>query len=200
MLTFHFEFEYTEKSFDVKLKLSSGGLFMENFGGLNFKKFEENDVEIFTQIMKRAFDKDTQIHLNEEEGGPDGYDNGDFLKKWYLHKDVTSFAVYKDSKPIGAIAVWIRDDNINYLGNTFVDPELQDKAIGLIVWKYIEQKFPETIIWKTDAPGFSARNHNFYVNKCGFKVYEIENPKDKRGSSYKLEKIMKSIEKQKTST
>jgi N-acetylglutamate synthase-like GNAT family acetyltransferase len=73
-----------------------------------------------------------------------------------------------------------------------VDPDLQDKGNGLIIWKYIEQKFPETKIWKTETPGFSLRNHHFYVNKCGFKVYKIENPKDKRESSYLLEKIMSS--------
>jgi len=163
---------------------------MENFGGLSFRKFEKDDVECFTPIMKRAFDKDTQIHLGEEEGGPDGYDNGMFLKKWYLNKNATAFAVYKEDKPIAAINVWIKKDNINFLGNTFVDPDLQDKGIGLIIWKFIEQKFPETKAWRTETPGFSHRNHNFYVNKCGFKICKIENPKDRRESSYLMEKIM----------
>jgi hypothetical protein len=31
--------------------------------------------------MKRAFDKYTQIHLGEETDGPDGYNNGEFLRK-----------------------------------------------------------------------------------------------------------------------
>ena len=164
---------------------------MENFNGLSFRKFVESDIDCFTKIMKRAFDKDAQIHLGEEEGGPDGYDNGKFLKKWYLQKSSTAFAVFKDDKPIGAINVWIKKDNINFLGNTFVDPDFQDKGIGLIIWQFIEQKFPETKAWRTETPGFSHRNHNFYINKCGFKLCYIKNPKDIRESSYLLEKIMR---------
>jgi hypothetical protein len=164
---------------------------MENFGGLSFRKFEKNDIECFAPIMKRAFDKDTQIHLGEGEGGPDGYENGDFLKKWYLHKNATAYAVYKDGKPIGAINLFINPKtNENFLGNVFVDTNIQDKGIGLIIWKYIEQKFPETKVWRTETPGFSIRNHHFYVNKCGFKIYKIDNPKDKNESNYLMEKRM----------
>ena len=163
---------------------------MENFNGLMFKNFNENDIECFSKIMKRAFDKDSQIHLNIEEGGPDGYNDGTFLKKWYLHKNATAYVVYKSNIPIGAINVWINKNNENFLGNTFVDPNFQNQGNGLIIWKFIERKFSETKIWKAETPGFSYRNHNFYVNKCGFKVYKIENPKDKMNSSYLLEKIM----------
>ena len=165
---------------------------MENYCGLYFKKFEENDIECFTKIMKRAFDIDAQIHLGEEEGGPDGYDNGDFLKKWYFHKNASAFAVYKNDKPIGAINVFVYPKtNENFLGNMFVDPVIQDHGIGLIIWKYIEQKFSETKIWRTETPSYSRRNHNFYINKCGFKLYKIENPKDIKKGSYLMEKIMK---------
>jgi len=70
---------------------------MEDFGRLSFRKFEKDGVECFTPIMRRAFDKDTQIH--------------------------------------------------------------QIKA------------------WRTETSGFLRRNHNFYVNKCGFKTCKIQNPK-----------------------
>ena len=163
--------------------------FMEKFSELSFRKFEENDVDLFTQMFKKAFDKDSQIHLGVN-GGPDGYENGDFLKKWYLHKDVTSYAIFKDDKPIGGIALWIMTNNENFLGNIFVDPDLQDEGKGLIIWRFIEQKYPETKIWRTETPGFSYRNHHFYVNKCGFKVYKINDPKSRRESSYLLEKRM----------
>ena len=76
------------------------------------------------------------------------------------------------------------------MGNVFVDPDLQNKGIGLMIWKYIEQKYPNTKIWRTDTPGFSTRNHYFYVNKCGFKIYKINDPKDRKSSSYLLEKKM----------
>lgn len=36
---------------------------------------------------------DYRIHLNQPKGGPEGYDNGDFLRKWALNKNATSFKI-----------------------------------------------------------------------------------------------------------
>ena len=134
---------------------------METYEGLVFEKFTEDDIDKLTLIMKRAFDEDTRIHLGMESGGPPGYDNGDFMRKWYLHEGVTSFTISKDGTLIGAIALWINENKINYLGNVFVDTIFQDKGIGLKIWQFVEQKYPDTIKWQTDTPGFSTRNHVF---------------------------------------
>lgn len=163
---------------------------MKKFKDLEFRKFNMGDIELFTKIMKRAFDKDTQIHLHQAAGGPPGYDTGEFLRKWALHKASTAFTIYKDDIPIGATIVWINANNENFLGTIFLDPDYQEKGIGLSVWNFIEQEFPETKIWRTETPGFSKRNHHFYVNKCGFKIVKIEDPKDELMSSYKMEKEM----------
>jgi len=56
--------------------------------------------------------------------------------------------------------------------------------------KYLVNKYPDTSIWRTETPGFSPRNHHFYINKCGCKDYRIENPKDKKESSFLLDKVM----------
>lgn len=161
---------------------------MKYYEGLQFRDFEEADVALFTSIMKRAFDEDARRHLGEESGGPPGYDNGDFLRKWALDKNSTAYAIYKDSVPIGVVIVWINGNHENFLGNIFVDPDFQDQGIGTLIWKFIEQKYPETRVWRTETPGFSKRNHNFYVNKCGFKIVKIEHPGDKYEESYILEK------------
>lgn len=130
-----------------------------SFNGLDFQPFTMQDIDVLTPIMKRAFDVDTKIHTGKEEGGPEGYHNGDLFRKWYFHKGVTPFKISKDGRPIGAIALWINENNVNYLGNIFIDPELQDKGMGKIVW-------------------YSTRNHYYYVNKCGFKITGIQNPKN----------------------
>jgi len=57
---------------------------MEVYNTLQFETFKEEDIDILTPIMKRAFDEDAMRHLNEPEGGPPGYDNGDFLRKYAL--------------------------------------------------------------------------------------------------------------------
>ncbi len=163
---------------------------MEEFAGLQFRDFTAADVMPFTRIMKRAFDEDARRHLGEESGGPPGYDNGDFLRKWALDPGSAAYAIFKDSVPIGVVIVWINSSHENFLGNIFVDPDLQDQGIGTTIWRFIEQKYPETKVWRTETPGFSKRNHNFYVNKCGFKIVKIEHPGDKYEESYLMEKEM----------
>jgi hypothetical protein len=161
-----------------------------DFGSLEFVPFTEPDVEVFTHIMKRAFDYDTQIHTEQAEGGPPGYDDGGFLRKYYLHEDSMSYKVSKDGRPAGAVCVWINANNVNYLGNIFVALEFQDKGLGKTIWDFIEHRYPDTIKWQTDTPAFSRRNHHFYVNKLGFRIVRIENPKSANDCSYFMEKDM----------
>lgn len=161
------------------------------YNDLQFEIIKEEDINILTPIMKRAFDEDANRHLNEPEGGPTGYDNGNFLRKYALDKTSQAYKISKDGKPIGAVIVWINSNNVNFLGNIFVDSSIQDKGLGLLIWRSIEQMYPETIKWCTETPGFSKRNHHFYVNKCGFKIVRIKNPRDKYNESYIMEKEMK---------
>ena len=164
---------------------------VENFEGLCFETFTETDVDVLTPVMKRAFDEDSRRHTDNPVGGPDGYDNGEFLTQWYLHGGASAYKVSKDGKPIAAFNVWVNPNKINFLGNMFVDPECQDGGIGTLIWKYIETKYADTVKWCTETPAFSKRNHNFYVNKCGFHVVRIDNPKERSGGSFILEKTIK---------
>jgi GNAT superfamily N-acetyltransferase len=161
---------------------------MEKFGGLIFKPFEENDVELLAQMFKKAFDKDSQIHLGED-GGPPGYEDGSFLRQWYLKNNGGAYSIHKENVPIGGINVFVNmEKQEGFLGNVFIDPDYEDKGLGVVCWKFIEQKFPEIKIWRTETPKFSRRNHHFYVNKCGFKIWKIENPKEQNEGMYLLEK------------
>ena len=164
---------------------------MKIYGNLLFEEVQEKDIEILTPIMKRAFDEDTRIHLGKECGGPPGYDNGDFLRQYALDNDSTAFKISKGGRVIGAIILWINaDTKQNFLGNIFIDPVAENKGIGKLVWDFIEHEFSDTDVWKTETPIFSRRNHNFYINKCGFHVVRIETPKDIEEGSFILEKKM----------
>ncbi|MTI70333.1 MAG: GNAT family N-acetyltransferase [Firmicutes bacterium] len=155
---------------------------------ISFSTLKKEDVESLTQIMTRAFDEDSKIHLGKEKGGPPGYDTGDFLMKWGLHKDSSAYKIYYKEELIGGIILWIKEDGNNSLGCMFIDPKMENEGIGTQVWSLVEHNYPNTKKWRTETPGFSKRNHNFYVNKCGFKIVEIKYP----GSNefYILEKEM----------
>ena len=161
------------------------------FGGLKFEAFKESDINTFTPVMKAAFDHDVYVHTGKKEGGPTGYDNGDLFRKYYLDEDFTSFKISKNGKSVGGLCVKINTDKINYLANIFIDPKMQGQNLGKIIWDFAEQTFPDTIKWTTETPAFSRRNHHFYVNKCGFKIVRIGNPKsDDDTGIYFMEKDM----------
>ncbi|MGL5352015.1 MAG: GNAT family N-acetyltransferase [Clostridium sp.] len=162
---------------------------MKEFDGLKYELLEEGDVDILTTIMERAFNEDTRLHLNEPKGGPPGYDNGEFLRKYGLDKDATSYKILLEGEIIGCVILWINNETrINSLGNIFIDVNIQNQGIGKNVWRFIENEYPNTIKWCTETPGFSKRNHNFYVNKCGFHIVKIDNPTDKYECNYIMEK------------
>lgn len=158
---------------------------------IQFVAMEEQDVEELTPMMKRAFDEDTRIHLGREAGGPPGYDDGSFLRHWGFQPGCTSFKIYEGERLIGAILLWIHSHHENFLGNIFLDPNVENKGIGTEVWKKVETMYPDTISWSTETPIFSRRNHHFYINKCGFHCIAIKHPKDPEEGSFVLKKVMK---------
>ncbi len=157
----------------------------------SFREFTEDDVETLTEIMKRSFDEDAKRHLGRESGGPPGYDDGSFLGRYALDPRSDAFVILLGQKPIGAFIVWPGTDGVSFLGNLFIDPDCQDRGIGSTVWSMIESRYPGTRVWRTETPGFSLRNHHFYLNKCGFRMVGIDDPGDGSGPGFVMEKEMK---------
>ena len=160
---------------------------MEEFEGLCFTPVTVDDVEPLTGIMTRAFDEDGFRHLGRA-GGPPGYNNGEFIRHWYLNAGSKAFKVERDGRVIGAVNVFLGPEGEGFLGNLMVDADLQDGGVGLKIWRFVEHRFPGVQVWRTETPGFSRRNHHFYVNKCGFHVIRIDQPKDLEEMSYFMEK------------
>lgn len=155
---------------------------------IKLKKFSEKEIDMLIPIMKEAFDNDSKIHLGEDVlMGPPGYDNGDFLRTWALHKAATSLTIYDEDKIIGLAILWIHKNNYNMLGCLFIDVAYEGKGVGSKVWNMIENMYPETIEWNTETPCYSKRNHHFYMHKCGFKLVRI----DEKEEQYILKKRMK---------
>ncbi|MHA1637716.1 MAG: GNAT family N-acetyltransferase [Candidatus Thorarchaeota archaeon] len=125
------------------------------------------DIPELTLIMTRAFDDDSQKHLSVPKGGPPGYDNGDFLRKWMPYDDSYSFKILAGTSTVGHIIVWVYEHGNNHLGNIFVDPNCQDQGIGYRAWNLIEEKYPGTTSWTLGTPSWALKNHHFY-EKCGF--------------------------------
>lgn len=135
---------------------------------LSFKLIKEADIPGLALVMKRAFDDDAQKHLDQESGGPPGYDNGDFFRTWLLpYPESMGYKIMVEREVIGGIIVWILPEGHNILGTIFVDPDYQDQGFGQAVWQYIESIYPDAKSWRLLTPVWATKNHFFY-QKCGF--------------------------------
>jgi len=142
---------------------------------LSFDEITEADIPELTPVMTRAFDDDSQKHRGVEKGGPEGYDNGDFFRKWLLgYRESIGYKILSQGKVIGGIIVWILGDGHNVLGTIFVDPAYQDRGVGTQTWRFIEATYPETRSWRLGTPGWATKNHYFYEEKCGFRRVESD--------------------------
>lgn len=157
---------------------------------LTLAPFLPEDVPAMTAIMKRAFDEDSRRHLGGETGGPEGYDDGTFLRRFALNPRSDAYKVLRGGEPVGCVIIWPRPNGENMLGCMFVDTAAQDQGLGLRIWRRMEQKYPDARVWRSETPAFSRRNHHFYVNKCGFHIVRIQQPHDPRAAMYILEKRM----------
>lgn len=136
---------------------------------LKYEIAVEKDIPELTKIMTITFDDDSQKFLGQEKGGPDGYDNGEFFKRWMIQEpSSTGYKIVFNNKLVGFFLVFIRDSDKNSLGTIFILPEYQDKGTGFESWSFIEKSFPAKS-WILDTPSWAVRNHHFYEKKCSFK-------------------------------
>lgn len=157
---------------------------------LSFKEISSEDIVELSIIMKKAFDYDTSLHTDLKTGGPKGYDDGSFLKIWANKDFVVAYKILYGLNTLGAFFIDVSKISEKSLEMLFLDPKYSGKGVGYKVWQFIEKQFPETKVWKTSTPGYSKRNLNFYVNKCGFKIYRIENSININDECYYLEKVI----------
>jgi GNAT superfamily N-acetyltransferase len=158
---------------------------------LTFEPITENDIPDLTRVMTRAFDHDTFKNLGREKGGPPGYDNGEFFRKWLFSYDESQgYKMLLDGWLVGGFIVWILPSRKNILGTIFVDPDHQKKGIGTRAWQFIEKTYPDTTSWTLGTPSYAVGNQYFYERKCGFRKVREEETDEHPGKTFTYEKVM----------
>ena len=157
---------------------------------LVFEEATEADIPELTRVMTRAFDDDSRKHLGVEKGGPEGYDDGEFFRRWLLpYEESVGYKILQDGQVIGGVIVWILEHKENTLGTIFIDPDYQDQGVGSRTWRFIEQTYPDTKSWTLGTPSWAIKNHHFYEQKCGFKKIREEEAKDHPGTEFIYQKV-----------
>ena len=153
-------------------------------------KIVEEDIPGLTRAMSRAFDDDARKYLGRDKGGPKGYDNGDFFRKWlFSYDECEGYKIVANGEIVGGTLVWLAKDNNNIWGNVFVDPAWQNKGVGTRAWEFIERCYPAARSWTLNTPGYATGNHKFY-EKLGFERIREEDTTDHPGKSFIYRKMM----------
>jgi hypothetical protein len=91
--------------------------------------------------------------------------------------EATPLVFYMGETMVGGAVLILNEDNHNILELLFIRSDRLDKGIGYSAWLEIEKKYPQTKTWTTVTPPCLMRNVNFYVNKCGFHIIRVDDPK-----------------------
>jgi hypothetical protein len=102
----------------------------------------------------------------------------------------TPLVFYQGETMVGGANVLINNDNNNELNLLFIDSNCLDRGIGYTAWLEIEKRYPQTKTWTTVTPPCLMRNIHFYVNKCGFHIIRVDEPKSD-DPMFVFQKVMK---------
>jgi len=159
---------------------------------LEFTIAEEKDIPQLTEVMTKAFDDDSQRHLDKPKGGPPGYDNGDFFRTWLLpYKESQGYKILHKGNVIGGLIAWILPSRENRLGVIFVDPMLQNKGVGSRILQFMFETYSDAKSWALETPGFAKSNHKFYEKNGFIKIGEQIDKELPGEVSFKYKKIVK---------
>ena len=140
-------------------------------------------------MMERSF-ATTMEDLPKNSDGSDQKQDLPSIDGILEKPEETPLLFYQDGKMVGGAVLIINDGNNNILTLLFVDPTCFDKGIGYQAWLEIENRYPQTKTWTTETPTFLMKNVTFYVNKCGFHIIRVNDPKNDE-SMFVFQKIMK---------
>ena len=158
---------------------------------LMFEAITKKDIPELTRVMTRAFDHDTLTNLGKEKGGPPGYDDGEFFRKWlFSYNESKGYKILFDGRVVGGFIVWILPSGRNVLGTIFVDPDCQKRGIGTKAWQFVEETYPDTKSWKLETPSYAVGNQYFYEHKCGFRKTKEQDTDEHPGKSLTYMKKM----------
>lgn len=74
-----------------------------------------------------------------------------------------------DNTIVGDIIVQDNHDGTYFLGGLCLIPEYENKGIGQVAMRFLEQQFKNARLWSLETPADNERNQHFY-KQCGFHI------------------------------
>lgn len=138
---------------------------------ITFERATLNDVPALVEVQTRCFDDDSRRFAGQEGGGPPGYDSAQWQIQMFRQASAY-LKIVEDGRIIGGIIIFRvgRDPHGTHyeVGRIYLDPDCQNRGIGTLAMRHIEEAFPKVKRWTLGTPVWATRNHHFY-EKVGYK-------------------------------
>lgn len=130
----------------------------------------EEILPVMARFCKEAFETQRKF-VPDDYFLPDGM--GEELGELICQKNVDAWAVYEGDQPVGGAVVRTLEGLHRELELLFIDVKQIGQGYGTLAWMELEERYPDTRVWRTVTPASVIRNMVFYVNHCGFHITEI---------------------------
>lgn len=154
---------------------------------IQFKKSEISDAEEIIRVRANAFKEEVKMYGHGHTQMDSVAKEREFIRN--IDGNNFSYILLDDGKIIGGMRVVDKGNANFYLGSVYVALEYQNKGIGSMIMKFLNDKFPNAITWTLRTPYLSYRNHHFYEKHGFIKVGETE-PRDDGFFLFLYEKVI----------
>lgn len=127
------------------------------------RKSTEEDLMLLTEFSKNAFNSDSSVG-GQENDGPPGYDSYNWHKNMLQQSHLFT---YINDREIAGGAALFKNGSTLVVGRIFISPDFFKQGLGLSLMQDIEGYFPDLKKVRLDTPIWNVRTNNFYL-KCGY--------------------------------
>jgi len=144
----------------------------------------EDGIPAVEAIAERALASTYDAYIPADKEFPEDEDDGDSrLAPQFFGERGAAYKIIVGEEVVGGIFLsfdsfdpTVRCGTLSLLG---IKVEMQGRGLGRKVWQKIEEIHSDVRIWRLHTPVYALRNLAFYVNQCGFVLYEITTGKDR---------------------
>lgn len=167
-----------------------------NLGDIVIQQLAPEEIEAVERIAEGTLASTYDAYHSADEEPPEEDDESErYEPPQFFGERGVAYKIVDGEDVIGGIflsfesfELGTRTGTLSLLG---IRDEKQGCRIGQRVWKKIEEIHSDIKIWHLHTPAYAIRNVAFYVNQCGFVLYEITKGEERYDwHMFRMRKIM----------
>jgi ribosomal protein S18 acetylase RimI-like enzyme len=128
---------------------------------IKIRKAIAEDVEVLTEICKRAFNSDSEFG-EPSPGGPPGYNSVDWNLQCINNRYLQYYSILKDSTIVGGFIVGDRGPGYQVCERIWINPNYMREGIGTKAFELVWKQYPTADLWALGTPEWNTRTKPFY--------------------------------------